>query len=693
MIHGRRWGLVGLAEMGLTVVSALVAMGLIVATAVPATDVAAAPLFGAAPTAPPGIGIPAGYTPPPPTYGIGLDVGQVVPLADGTQLTATVRYPTDPVTGQRAPGPFPVIVDYTTYIGLNGVITSVVTGAVRGALDALHVQLPDNVADLDRIVQQAMSTQDELVRRGYIEVIADVRGTGSSTGQWDPASPRDGQDGNQLVDWAAKLPGSNGKVGMFGYSFPGVSGMLTAQHSRPDTPLKAMMMYTIPNDVFKHVASHDGMFSPILLTAIIPMIQVMGVIGPILNLPLTPQVAVQALIDHLQGALASPDTPLAKLVEGYGNGTYGHKDQWWSARDFGPNMRTLVDNGIATYFVDGIWDLYQDGAFQNYAQLQNLAAGRPQYGPMDPDAPTDPRFQLLMGPWYHVGMGAGPYARMDTDPVTIAWFDHWLKGIDNGVDKTPDTLHLIDQTGAGANTTAYPFAPARPTTYRLGAGTLGGEPTGGPDRLAYSPVQNPCNRDNFEQWTAGLLQLALNLLHVNDPCAAGELGPQSGIAYTGDPVAEPTMVAGPGSLHTYISSTVDEAALQVHLDDVAPDGSAAEITGGAQLGTLRTLDEAKTWRTADGTVYSPEHNLSSADITPMRPGEVVELHIRLRPTYYRLEAGHRLRVRVTTGNFPSTLAPLPEIPKLLGSSVDILHDAEHPSSLTVPLAPASALHP
>lgn len=684
MFHGRSRILAGVVT----------ALTVVLAATVPAGVSSAIPLVGAAPTAPDGIGLPAGYVPPPPAYGVGLDLGQVIPLSDGTQLTATVRYPTDPATGQRAAGPFPVIVDYTTYIGLSGVLTAAVTGAVRGALDALHVQLPDNVKDLDRIVGQATSAQDALVRRGYLEVVVDVRGTGSSTGEWNPASPTDGTDGMQVVDWAAKLPNSNGKVGMFGYSFPGVSAMLTAGHSRPNSPLQAMMMFTVPNDVFKHAVSHDGMFSPVLLTVLIPAIQTMSAVAPLLNLPLTPQVAVQALIDHVRAALASPDTPLAKLVDGFGNGTYGHKDAWWSDRDFEPMLHNFVDNDIPTYFVDGIWDLYQDGAFQNYAQLQNLAAGRPQFAPMNPGQRTDPRFQLLQGPWYHVGMGAGPYARMDTDPITIAWFDHWLKGVDNGIDRTSQTLHLIDQTGAGANTTAYPFAEARPTTLRLGAGTLGADSTGAPDRLAYSPVENPCNRDNFEQWTAGALQLALNLLNVNDPCAAAEIvGPPSGIAYLGDPVSEPTLVAGPANLHTYLSSTTDDAALQVHLDDVAPDGGAAEITGGAQLATLRTLDDAKTWRTPDGTVYSAEHRLSSADITALRPDDVVPVDIRLRPTYYRLEAGHRLRVRVTTGNFPTTLAPLPEIPKLIGSTVQIVHDPQHPSSLTVPLAPATALHP
>ncbi|WP_405163139.1 CocE/NonD family hydrolase [Nocardia sp. NBC_01499] len=642
-------------------------------------------------TVPPGVGVPADYRMPPTTFGVGYDLGKVIPLSNGTQITADVRYPTDPATGGPAVGPFPVVVNLTTYGALNGVITS----AITSVFDELHIALPDELKDARRILNQATSQQDVLVRRGYIEVIADVAGTGSATGAWNPAAAEDGLDGTELVDWAARLPNSNGNVGMFGYSFPGVTAMRTAEQERPGSPLKAMVIHNTPNDIYKSLVTHDGMFSPILLTADIPLVQYLGVLGPLLNLPLTPQIVAQALIDHLRAAFASPDSPLLKLFDAYQDGSFAHKDQWWAERDFGPHLDRIAQNNIPTYFVDGIWDLYQDGAFQNYAQLQNIAAGRPQYGPMDPNQKGDPRFQLLQGPWYHVENGAGPYVRMDTDPITVAWFDHWLKGIDNGVAQDSQTLHVVDQSGHGANTTSYPFREAAPTTYRLTAGTLGTESSAAgtpPDQLTYSPVDNPCNRENFEQWTAGLLQFVLNLVDINDPCAANNVGPQYGPTYTGPPVDAPTIVAGPATLSTYISSTVDEAALQVYLDDVAPDGSSSNITGGAQLATARTLDPDKTWRTSTGAVLSAEHDLSSAGDTPLTPGQITQLDIRLRPTYFRLEPGHRLRVRISTGNFPSSFPAPTKIPGLLGSTVQIFHDADHPTTLVVPLAPADELH-
>ncbi|MEV6096677.1 hypothetical protein [Nocardia sp. NPDC051981] len=80
---------------------------------------------------------PSGYQPTPERYGVGYQLGQVVPLSDGTQLQAVVRYPTDPATGQRAAGEFPVVVNFTTY----GAVTSALTAAVTGVIDDLHIQL------------------------------------------------------------------------------------------------------------------------------------------------------------------------------------------------------------------------------------------------------------------------------------------------------------------------------------------------------------------------------------------------------------------------------------------------------------------------------------------------------------------------------------------------------------------------
>ena len=100
-----------------TLLTGALSTGLAAAALLAPTRASAVPLFGPAPTVPAGIGVPADYVLPPEQYGIGLDLGRVIPLADGKQLTATVRYPTDPATGARAPGPVAGVVALTNANG------------------------------------------------------------------------------------------------------------------------------------------------------------------------------------------------------------------------------------------------------------------------------------------------------------------------------------------------------------------------------------------------------------------------------------------------------------------------------------------------------------------------------------------------------------------------------------------------
>lgn len=649
----------------------------------------AVPAAGPVPNAPHNFGLPAGYQPTPARYGIEYQLGQVVPLADGTQLQTEVRYPTDPATGRRAAGEFPVVVNFTTY----GAISSALAAAVTSVVDELRIPLPDQLKDARRIINQATSAQDMLVRHGYIEVIADVRGTGGSTGAWNPASKQDGVDGAQLVDWAAKLPGSNGKVGMFGYSFPALSALRTAQSVGPGSPLKAIVPMAMPNNIFNEVLGHDGMMSPILLTAISVMVPYLSLIGPFLSAVVSPQLFLKSLADHLQAAV-SADSTIKLLLEAYAGGPLAYDGQWWQDRRFETELPKLVDNGIAMYQIGGLWDLYQEGPWRNYSQLQNLAAGREQFAPMAPDQRTDGRFQLLMGPWYHVGLGFGPGSRLDTDLITLAWFDRWLKDIDNGVDRTETPLHVIDANNMAVAAARYPFEQATVTQRWFDGDRLTPQPPAvaeAADRLDYTGLDNPCNRQTMAQYTGGLLDFVFRLFNAYNPCTESVQEPTMGRRYTMDPVTEPTVLAGPGSVTLYASSTSTDAAFQVWLDDVAPDGSAVNITGGSQLASMRTLDESKTWRDDAGTIYAPEHIVQKGENEQfLIPGEVTKMEIKLRPAFHRLAPGHALRLRITSGTFPSTMPVPTDLPRLLGSSQQIHRDAAAPSRLIVPLAPAAA---
>ncbi|UFS98733.1 CocE/NonD family hydrolase [Nocardia huaxiensis] len=675
----RRGRLTPLAIAGLSALTVIVSH---------TTPASAVPAAGPVPSAPVNFGLPADYQPSPEQYGVGYELGHVVPLSDGTQIQAEVRYPTDPATGQRAAGEFPVVVNFTTY----GALSSALTAAITSVIDELHIPLPDQLKDVRRVINQATSAQDMLVRHGYIEVIADIRGTGGSTGAWNPASRQDGLDGVQLVDWAAKLPGSSGKVGMYGYSFPALTALRTAESVGPDSPLKAIVPMAMPNNIFNEVLGHDGLMSPILLTAISLMVPYMSLIGPFMTAVVSPQTFVQSLVDHLQ-ALVSSDSTIKLLIEAYLGGPLAYDTSWWQERRFETDLNNLVDKGIAMYQVGGFWDLYQEGPLRNYSQLQNLAAGRDQFAPMASDQQADGRYQLLMGPWYHVGLGVGPGSRLDTNMITLAWFDRWLKDIRNGIDETEKPLHVIDANNNAADTARYPFEQAAVTERWFDGDRLSAQrpaATDGADQISYSGIDNLCNRQTMAQYTGGLLDFLFRVFTAYNPCTEVVQEPTAGPRYTMDPVTEPTVLAGPSSLTLYASSTGTDAAFQVWLDDVAPDGTAVNITGGSQLASQRTLNDEKTWRAADGTVYAPEHVLTKETEQLLTPGEVVKLEIKLRPAFHRLEPGHALRVRISTGTFPSTM-PIPtDLPRLLGTSQLIQRNAVWPSSLVLPLAPAGA---
>ena len=142
-----------------------------------------------------------GWKPEPATYGIGQRTDVPVKASDGTVLSVNVYYPTN-TSGKQAAGKFPVLLTQTPY--------------GKGTLGSL----PGTAGS-------QTGANDYLVQRGYIDVVADVRGTGSSEGTFGFFDPAQTADGVTLVNWAARLPGSDGKVGLYGASYLGINQLLT----------------------------------------------------------------------------------------------------------------------------------------------------------------------------------------------------------------------------------------------------------------------------------------------------------------------------------------------------------------------------------------------------------------------------------------------------------------------------------
>jgi len=602
------------------------------------------------------------WTPEAATYGLGSQTNLAVTMSDGTVLRANVYYPTDPSTGQEATGSFPVLLTQTPY-GKDD-------GSVGGSSS----------------LSELAGESSYLVQRGYIDVVADVRGTGGSQGEWGLFDPIQGQDGATLVDWAAQLPHADGDVGLLGASYMGINQFATAADAGPDH-VKAMFPIIAGNDLYRDT-SFAGGFPDIEFSSFY-----LGLTAGLnLLLPATEgnDDFATALTDHVHD-LTDFDATLLTDAETGQDAAYDQS--YWGARNPVQYVPAIVKDQIPAFLIGGWYDLFQRGELLNYSSFQNAAAGRPVLAPMSPTQPVTPRYQLLQGPWYHVTAGMGlDYHGLDLDGLELAWFDHWLKGVDTGITDTTTPLHLEDlSNGDDVDASRYPLDQATPTTYYLQPGsTLSpSKPaaSGASDPLAFTGSQIPCT-SSTEQWVAGLGPLALSYFGLADPCTQSvnlsQLGPGTQ-SYTTAPFTAATTLAGPIGATLYATSTTTDTEWVVQLSDVAPNGNATALTSGILEGDQRALDPSMTWYAADGQPLLPYHPYTKVTQTPVVPGQLTRYDVEVFPTFDTLAPGHSLRVTIATSDFPHVLPSAVQLPGLIGGIYALEHSATAPSSVELPL--------
>jgi putative CocE/NonD family hydrolase len=567
-----------------------------------------------------------------------------VTMSDGTVLRADVYYPTNLKGGGAAAGKFPVILTQTPYGKGSG-------GAAGSQLSGLA------------------GSATYLVQRGYIQVVADVRGTGGSRGAWGLFDPVQASDGATLARWAAQLPHSDGDVGLLGASYLGIDQFLTVGAAGPNSPIKAMFPIITGNDLYRDTAFFGGFLDGEFDSVYLGLTGSLNTINPVLE---DNSDLLQTLTEHLGGLLSYH---LAQTLEIEAGGDQAYDQDYWQSRSPVNTLQKVVADGIPAFLVGGWYDLFQRGEPLNYSGLQNAWAGRPVLAPMSPTQPVTPRYQVLMGPYYHVTAGNGlDYHGLDLSGLELAWFDQWLKGIDTGIADTSTPMHLYDLGAGGALTTSQPAA------------------SGGADTIYFSLVSSPCDNSS-EQWAAGFGVLALRTIGLDDPCVRNQANAESGpwsTSYTTAPFTSPTTLAGPIGATLYATATTPDTAWVVTLSDIAPDGTAAPLTSGGLEGSLRAVDPSHSWYAPDGLPLLPYHPYTRVSQTPVVPGQMTRYDIEVFPTFGTLEPGHRLRVTIATADFPHLLLSLAQLTNLLGGSYQLQHNSVDPSSIELPLAPASA---
>lgn len=481
-----------------------------------------------------------------------------VTLTDGTRLAGTVAFPADKATGQRAAGDFPVIVEFSPYLRL----------------------------------AEPVGPNEYLTEHGYIYALIRPRGTGGSTGEAQQFTSLDGRDGAEVVDWAANLDGADGRVGMLGCSYPGATGLATAAEVGPDSPLKAVVAACIGLDMqHRQVWTTNGLPNAALTSYAPRAGMMMG----------------DSVTDYFTG--------FAQGVLAGGPEAY---DGYWADRLPLDRARQIVDNGVPTLLWTGWSDINEIGGVHAYLAMQNAAAGRPVWAPVE-GAVGDPRFQIIIGDWAH--------AQGLDNSLYLEWFETWLKGVDTGLQDTSTPLHAFEKgTDRWVNLVGYPLTDAG--VWHLGDGVLSAAATSGEARLVWG-----------------------------DPAAT-----DGRLTFTSAPFADGATLAGPISATIRAASSNTNLELIANLYDVAPDGTADRIAMGAILGSQSRIDEGKSWKDANGVITWPWPELLRDDyLTPDEPGD---FHIFFGNRQWGIRPGHSLRLTLTTQS-PADICPAEgEVPML-----------------------------
>ncbi len=471
-----------------------------------------------------------------------------LPMRDGTLLATDLYLP-------NTPPPYPVLVVRTPYN--------------KEALKAVG---------------------EDAVRRGYAMVIQDTRGRFASQGQnlpfegdgwWDNRT-----DGADTLEWVARQPWCNGKIGTLGGSALGINQMMLAGTGT------------------RHLhAQHLVVATPNLYQALFP--------GGVLKKALAE--------DWLRQQKFDPSA-----LEWWTR--HPAYDGFWQARD--ATRRSAQVNAPAVH-VGGYYDIFAQGTIDAFVGYQTRG-GRSARG----------KQKLLMGPWTHgvlqTKVGDVQFPNADKPPCTFhdawRWFDHHLKGEPNGVDKEPTVVYYVmgavDEPNAPGNewrtAEQWPPLPTRATPLYLYADGRAGfsQPTAGATRTYRYDPANPVP-------TLGGRELTI-------PAGIKDQRPIENrpdmLVFTTDPLSEPLEVVGRIKAVLWVSTNVPDTDFFVRLCDVYPDGRSYNIAEGVlraryhrslsrepllQPGRLYRL-EIDLWSTA--MVFNKGHRLRVHITSSSAPG-------------------------------------------------------------------------
>ena len=493
--------------------------------------------------------------------------------------------------------------------------------------------------------------------RGYGVITADVRGTGSSGGEWDSFGPDEQRDGPELVEWARTRPWSNGVVGLWGPSYMGILQLYTAaQHPRG---LKAIFPIVPMADSYRDITFSGGQVN----VSFIPLWLGLVTGGGLTPLPASddPSLALLALLSHLTGAV---NFQAQTVIDATAGGETAFDGPFWKTR----SPLEVVDRiRVPAFVVGGLHDLFQRGEPLVYERLKRHVPAR-----------------LLMGPWTHVGGSTGEGLPRDGVPalnsIALRWFDRFLLGRRTAtrIGQVPRVTQFVWGRDRYLTQRDWPDPRLRPRRLWLRGGKrLAARKPNLPEAeqgFVQQPVSGICTQST-NQWSAGLAE--------GIPCTENNDADQdTGAVYETARLRRPLQLSGPALARLWLTTTADEAVVTARLTDVGPNGS-KELTAGWLAAGFRAVDRGRS-RIVGGRLLQPWHPFTRASVMAVTPNRPTRLDVEIFPTRAVIAKGHRLRLTITPADFPHQVPPLPQFAGSLGGQVKILTEPGHRSFVELP---------
>jgi putative CocE/NonD family hydrolase len=549
-----------------------------------------------------------------------------------------------------------------------------------GGLGAYPVLLTRMPYGKDLPIGSSVLDPIQAARRGYIVVVQDVRGTFASEGEWYPLR-HEATDGVDTIAWAAQIPGSNGAVGMFGASYFGQTQWAAASAGAPALRAMAPMITWADGE---EAAFRDGVLewglqvSWLLQQGLAQMFRRHATDPQALGKAVySVTQAYDALASGAYGYLPLDQYPALLALDLNGplaDTIHAHERRDYNGLPHGPQHYDSIS--LPMLHVGGWYDVFLKGTLKNYTEMRRRGA---------------PGQHLVIGPWTHgrvdpligdvyFGMassGALMDYQIDLMTLHLQFFDRWLKGQQPApFDRQPPVKYFLMGANIWRAAETWPPAGFSEQRWFLHSGGHANTASGDGALSLHPPQSEPADGYIYDPSTPTPTIGGATLLHSFYRAGPIDQAPverrADTLVYTSSPLEQAVEVTGPVTVTLHVASDAPDTDFVARLVDVYPDGRAIPLTDGVTRMRYRT------------GVETPA--------SPMTQGEAYTITVDLWATANMFLPGHRIRLDITSSNFPrwernlNTGQSCAMTTDMRSTRQTVLHDAAHPSYVSLPVA-------